>query len=101
MQSFAMRCFVTGRKGAKPAALRFGSKTLAANKDGTFTLATSQVVEAFRSGYHVEPVRAPGRSAIGRRTLSNEPAVPASYYYKSRAELREIAAGRRKPAGAR
>ncbi|HEY6486286.1 MAG TPA: hypothetical protein VIX83_07885 [Candidatus Cybelea sp.] len=57
-----MRAQVT-RKGEKPRTLAFG---------------TAQIVELFRRGYNVEPIRA---SATRKR--SNEPTIPVELYYRN------------------
>ncbi len=85
-KSIEIPCVVTtGGKGAKPVKR---------------TLGTAQIVELFRKGYHVEPIRAQGPKAAARRKPSNEPTVPIELYYKSRGELRD-SARRREAARAR
>ena len=57
-----MRAQVT-RKGEKPRTLALG---------------TAQIVELFRRGYNVEPIRAPAT-----RKRSNEPTIPVELYYRN------------------
>ena len=89
-----MRAIVTGPgKSRRPAALSFGSKMMPANKDGTFNLTTANLVDLYRRGYQVDPVRAKrvrnpvvrDRRPVTISRLSSQPTIPISLY---RADVR-------------
>jgi hypothetical protein len=86
---FAMRVSGPG-KGQRPAALSFGAgEALRANRDGSFTLTTANLVDLLRRGYKVDPARS--RRAISTRTVARKPStptVPASAYYRNPSRYR-------------